>query len=1281
MKKFLLIGGIIAITLLSVAMQGLDLKFEAHAQMPLDSFELHPNNSQPRGITFHDDKFWVSDREQAMIFAYDSEGVSVTDSGFTLQEENKAPSGLVFQDRKFWVVDNLAAKVFVYNFDGTPDVDSNFSLPAGLFYTGFAFHDGKFWMTAINSDKIHACSIKAMGECIIDTDSEISLISENGRPSGIIFYSGKFWVSDVAKDHMFAYTLEGVHDAESSFDFAIPVELSFGLAFHDSKLWVVSFKTKIVTSHDPFIVIDEPVKHQLDLGNYSPSGLTFYNDRFWLSDFNQDRIFVYKFAEGSSSKILHSLGDEFTIDVSHAQPRGIDFDNERLWVIEDADKKIHAYGADGTHYPDSSISLNTKNGFPVALVAYNNQMWVTDVQQKSIFVYNSDGTHDEESGFALRAGNDTPFGMTFYDDKLWVLDSSTSKIFVYNLDGSTPDVLPEFTLHPDNALGASITYHDGKFWVTDVLRHEVFAYDTSGNRILGYQFLLDNGNTNPTGLVFAGDKFWLVEHDDRRIYDYTADWEHDPFSEFILHEMNQFPDGVTFDGNNLWVVDNRKESLFSYTLDGEFVDGPFELHRDNKRPTGITFDGDKLWVVDEHEDKLFAYNLNGEFNTTIEILAGTDEPSGVVFADDKFWVIDGGNNHVVAYDTSGIQDSFITFQLHEENTGPEGIEFVDGTFWVADKNGMVYSYVMDLNMGLLLSVNDPDFLEQGNETKIAADLAIMDFNKHLSEMDSIWRLNVDFRDTDLDPEKALEEVIELNAHNVDVIVGVPTSASVDMVKDYIDENDMVLVSCCSTAPQLAERDNVFRMVPPDSGQAPLLAKHIMDAEISDIIIIYRNDSWGIGLKDVLVSSFEGLNGNILDVIKYNPNDSAHTDFDGIASMTSGIISEHENPDSVGVVFLGWSETATMMEVAGIYPNLSNVVWFGSGDSAGESTLLEEPAVSFAMDTSFSVVQFVSRVNETTEMVKAHVMGETNREPAVYAYSTYDAVWVAGLAMLAAQSNDGYEVLSQIHTVAAERTGAMGPNKLTPAGDLALSTYTVQAVRDGMWQDLGPISAASITGTIFSDVNKNGIRDAGEPGIEGYEMSAINFANPSEVITTTTNPDGMYELAVEPSATVLVQAGFFPPNHTVSNVSTSWYKYVTLQVGKTETFDIGFLPVSPDEQVTLNFVMYVDTNQNGMMDADEDTVSGLDDFYVYTYTTGPVAYPVPDEMGRATVNDLVPSDFAVLAHVDLLADAGYVWVTTSYILHGDSDIEYNTVPPVIVAPEPGSEYTMMIGLAQ
>ena len=52
---------------------------------------------------------------------------------------------------------------------------------------------------------------------------------------------------------------------------------------------------------------------------------------------------------------------------------------------------------------------------------------------------------------------------------------------------------------------------------------------------------------------------------------------------------------------------------------------------------------------------------------------------------------------------------------------------------------------------------------------------------------------------------------------------------------------------------------------------------------------------------------------------------------------------------------------------------------------------------------------------------------------------------------------------------------------------------------------------------------------------------------------------------------------------------------------------------------------------------------------------------------------------MLVNVESLADAGYVWVTTSYELH-DNSTEHILVAPVINAPEPGSEYTMMVGLA-
>ena len=218
---------------------------------------------------------------------------------------------------------------------------------------------------------------------------------------------------------------------------------------------------------------------------------------------------------------------------------------------------------------------------------------------------------------------------------------------------------------------------------------------------------------------------------------------------------------------------------------------------------------------------------------------------------------------------------------------------------------------------------------------------------------------------------------------------------------------------------------------------------------------------------------------------------------------------------------------------------------------------------------------------------------------------------------------------------------------------------------------------TITGTVFSDINWNGIQDAGEPGYAGYTMYATDKITGIQTLDITES-DGTYSFDVIPNNETIVQTHFYPQGHTVYDVRTSWYKSVTIPKGQTISFDVGFHPITPEEQVTLNLIMYEDDNYNGIKDAGERTVSNLDDFYIYTYTIGPVAYPMPDGTGSVSVNDLVPADFAVLVNVESLADAGYVWATTSYELHDDST-EYILVAPVIRAPEPGSEYTMMVGL--
>ena len=223
-----------------------------------------------------------------------------------------------------------------------------------------------------------------------------------------------------------------------------------------------------------------------------------------------------------------------------------------------------------------------------------------------------------------------------------------------------------------------------------------------------------------------------------------------------------------------------------------------------------------------------------------------------------------------------------------------------------------------------------------------------------------------------------------------------------------------------------------------------------------------------------------------------------------------------------------------------------------------------------------------------------------------------------------------------------------------------------------------VDSTIITGTVFSDTNWNGIQDTGELGYPEYTMYATDKVTGIQTSAVTTS-DGTYSFDVIPGNETIVQTYFFPQGHVVYDVRTSWHKSITVLEGQTFTFDVGFHPITPDEQVSLNLLVYLDTNRNGVHDAGERTVDNLDDFYIYTYTIGPVAYPIPDDVGRASVTDLVPADFAVLVDVEALADDGYAWVTTSYEKHDNSGTQNILVAPVVYAPEPGSTYTMMVGL--
>ena len=212
--------------------------------------------------------------------------------------------------------------------------------------------------------------------------------------------------------------------------------------------------------------------------------------------------------------------------------------------------------------------------------------------------------------------------------------------------------------------------------------------------------------------------------------------------------------------------------------------------------------------------------------------------------------------------------------------------------------------------------------------------------------------------------------------------------------------------------------------------------------------------------------------------------------------------------------------------------------------------------------------------------------------------------------------------------------------------------------------------ATITGTIFSDLNINGIHDAGESGIPGYRMLAIDLTMPDIVLETVTDAAGTYTFSVPtPSPAILVQTTYFPFDHTIT--TGPFYAYVQPETGgQTITFDAGFSRVSPSEYVTLDVRVYRDENANGQRDSAETAVVQGATINVHTYTTNQLQDISTGSDGTASKTDIIAADF--LAQV--VVPEGYVSATSP--VDPASGVAGALT---VVGPTPGTTIPMEIGL--
>lgn len=359
---------------------------------------------------------------------------------------------------------------------------------------------------------------------------------------------------------------------------------------------------------------------------------------------------------------------------------------------------------------------------------------------------------------------------------------------------------------------------------------------------------------------------------------------------------------------------------------------------------------------------------------------------------------------------------------------------------------------------------------RGEDYRTAIHLGERDFNNYLDEIEAGWNLDVIIEDSATSPVAALDRLTSLNAKNIRIVIGPQSSAELRNVMSYADYNEMLLVSSGSTTPTLAiPDDNVYRFIPDDSTQGRVLARLVHNEGVTDIIPIWRGDAWGDGLKDVFTESFIALGGNVDDGIRYHPEIA---EFSSSSSLLAEKVQQYTKTrelEKVAVLDMSFTEAVQIMQSASQYDILDDVRWFGASAIVKDSQLVQDRlSQKFAQDVDFVAMQFAPSKSPAYERIQDMMVSELGRVPNAYAFSTYDSVWIIGMAILETQSTDVPTITEAIPRIAEDYEGVIGSTRLNQAGDLDNSNYELWSVKDAEWILVGKYDSATDSIVKFDD---------------------------------------------------------------------------------------------------------------------------------------------------------------------------------------------------------------------
>jgi len=292
----------------------------------------------------------------------------------------------------------------------------------------------------------------------------------------------------------------------------------------------------------------------------------------------------------------------------------------------------------------------------------------------------------------------------------------------------------------------------------------------------------------------------------------------------------------------------------------------------------------------------------------------------------------------------------------------------------------------------------------------------------------------------------LEKVQGFKSMGVNVFIGGGWSSQAQAALSYCNDNDMLMWSASSTSPLLAiPGDNLYRMCPDDTIQAPAIAEMLWSHGVKAVIVIQRGDAWADGIYNYLEPAFTEKGGVILEKIRYA---GEVTEFSNYLQTAEDVVLqavEEYGPERVAVELIAFSESVVIVTQAQDYSTIYDLTWFGSDGTCMVQQHCDdapEQSVHLRLYSTYAAPAESEKFNNLYERYYQLV----SQPYGYYSACTYDIGWVLVESILNCQSTDATVLIPLQHQTAYNNFGASGWNRLNEAGDRYGSNYQIWSYR-------------------------------------------------------------------------------------------------------------------------------------------------------------------------------------------------------------------------------------------